>query len=81
MADISKISLYGTPYTIKDSTARTSAATAQTTAGTAKANAEAAQTTANEAKKRCACNFIHGRIRNDSSRKTREINGGSHGFF
>lgn len=50
MADISKISLYGTPYTIKDSTARTNAATAQTTADTAKANAEAAQTTANEAK-------------------------------
>lgn len=50
MADISKISLYGTPYTIKDSTARTNAATAQTTSNTAKANAEAAQATANEAK-------------------------------
>nr|DAV40972.1 MAG TPA: hypothetical protein [Caudoviricetes sp.] len=50
MADVSKISLYGTTYTIKDSTARTNAATAQTAANTAKATAATAQTTANEAK-------------------------------
>lgn len=50
MADVSKISLYGTTYTIKDSTARTNAATAQTAANAAKATAETAQTTANEAK-------------------------------
>lgn len=50
MADASKISLYGKTYTIKDSTARTNAATAETIANTARDNAEAAQTTANEAK-------------------------------
>lgn len=35
MADVSKLSLYGTTYTIKDSAARTNAA-AQTTANEAK---------------------------------------------
>lgn len=50
MADASKISLYGTTYTIKDSTARTNATTAQTTANAANATAGTAQTTANEAK-------------------------------
>ena len=50
MADVSKISLYGTTYTIKDSTARTNTTAAQTTANAAQAKAETAQTTANEAK-------------------------------
>lgn len=50
MTDVSKISLYGTTYTIKDSTARTNAETAQTAANTAKTTAATAQTTANEAK-------------------------------
>lgn len=50
MADVSKISLYGTTYTIKDSTARTKAAAAETAANTAKAPAAIAQTTANGAK-------------------------------
>ena len=49
MADVSKISLYGTTYTIKDSTARTNTTAAQTTANAAQAKAEAAQTTANTA--------------------------------
>lgn len=54
MADVSKISLYGSTYTIKDSTARTNAAAAQTTADTAKAAAEAAQTAADTAKANAA---------------------------
>lgn len=40
MANVSKINLYGTEYDIKDSTARTTAESAQTTANSAKDKTE-----------------------------------------
>lgn len=49
MADVSKISLFGTSYSIKDSTARSSASNASTTATAAKNAADKAQTTADAA--------------------------------
>lgn len=49
MADISKINLNGTSYTIKDDTARTSASSAVSTANTAKSTADTAKTTADNA--------------------------------
>lgn len=56
MADVSKINLYGTDYTIKDSTARNSANSAETSATEAKAVADNAQKTANSANSKAASN-------------------------
>lgn len=42
MSDVSKINLYGTDYTIKDATARTTANTAKTTADNASKSAATA---------------------------------------
>ena len=42
MADIAKINLDGTTYTLKDATARTAASAAEKSASQAKANAESA---------------------------------------
>lgn len=50
MANISKINLNGTSYTIKDDTARTSASNAVSTANTAKTTADNASKTATTAK-------------------------------
>lgn len=49
MADISNININGTSYTIKDSTARTTASAAQSTASAAQSTATQAQTTAAQA--------------------------------
>lgn len=49
MADISNINLNGTSYTIKDSTARTTASAAQSTATQAKQTATQAQESATQA--------------------------------
>ena len=50
MADVSKINLYGTDYSIKDSTARNAANNAATSASEAKTAANNAATSASEAK-------------------------------
>ena len=49
MADISNINLNGTSYTIKDSTARSTASAAQSTATKAQSTATQAQSTATQA--------------------------------
>lgn len=49
MADVSKISLYGTNYDIKDSSARSSAASASSEAKSAAQTASTAKTTADSA--------------------------------
>lgn len=49
MADVSKINLFGTDYTIKDKTARTAANSAESSASEAKTAADNAQTTADNA--------------------------------
>lgn len=49
MADVSKINLFGTDYSIKDSTARNVANNAATSASEAKTVADNAQNTANSA--------------------------------
>lgn len=49
MADVSKISINGTSYNIKDSSARASASDAFTKADSAKKTAESAASTANTA--------------------------------
>lgn len=46
MVDVSKINLYGTDYTIKDSTARNSANNANNSANEAKASADSANSKA-----------------------------------
>lgn len=56
MADVSKINLYGTEYTIKDITARTSANDAVSSANEAKTTAETAQSTANSANTKAETN-------------------------
>ena len=49
MADVSKISLYGTSYTLKDSSARSSASSANAAAQSAAQAASEAKTIANNA--------------------------------
>lgn len=49
MADVSKISINGTSYNIKDSSARTSASNASTKADSAQTTADSATLTANNA--------------------------------
>lgn len=56
MADVSKINLYGTDYTIKDATARSVANSAKTSANEAKTTADNAQNTANDAKGKAESN-------------------------
>ena len=49
MADVSKISLYGTSYNVKDSTARSAASSANQAATSAAQEASTAKTIANNA--------------------------------
>lgn len=49
MADVAILNINGTSYNIKDTSARSAAAAAQSTADTAKSAAAAAQSTANSA--------------------------------
>ena len=67
MADISKINLYGTEYSIKDNTARELANTAKSTADTAKSTADTAKSTANTANSKADSNATNiTNIKNES---------------
>lgn len=56
MADVSKISINGTSYDLKDTTARSSAAAASTAANDAKESADGATLTANTASSKANAN-------------------------